>query len=444
MSAPANAPLSADPARISASRRTVLKAGAAGLVVSAAAGAVGTSAADAAVTTSKRCVVLVLDGCRPEELDLGITPNITALRDGGIRYPRALSQPIMETIPNHMMMMTGVRPDQNGIPANTVYDRTVAATRDATWSDFAAARTAYGSDTLLHHLRGAGLTTGSVLSKTYLYNAFLGEATYQWEPTLALPITGHEVDALTVPAAIQMMTEQDPHLLFVNLGDIDRFGHADIVGGLTTGLLGNQSLPVVRRTALADTDAQVGRLVTALKSAGHWDDTLLLVLADHCMDWSAVGSVVSLTSVFDADTSLAGSYEIACNGGADLVYWTGSAAGRTAGLARMRELALATTGVLSVHDPADLGLGAGALAGDLVAFCRKGYRFSDPTLVSNPIPGNHGHPTTRPIPFFLAGGAVTSPSVRSHLVATYDVAPTVGAFFGVAAPASGWVGTSRP
>ena len=46
-----------------------------------------------------------------------------------LNYPRAQSMPVMETIPNHVMMMTGVRPDRNHVPANTVYDRTTGEVR---------------------------------------------------------------------------------------------------------------------------------------------------------------------------------------------------------------------------------------------------------------------------------------------------------------------------
>ena len=36
----------------------------------------------------------------------------------------ATSMPVMETIPNHVMMMSGVRPDRSGVPANSILDRT--------------------------------------------------------------------------------------------------------------------------------------------------------------------------------------------------------------------------------------------------------------------------------------------------------------------------------
>ena len=79
----------------------------------------------------------------------------------------------------------------------------------------------------------------------------------------------------------------------------------------------------------------------------------------------------------------------------------------------MRTIARATPGVLNVKDPGSRWMRLGPEAGDLVVFCKAGWRFSDPDPVtSNPIPGNHGHPATRPIPFFLSGGHPRVPRER--------------------------------
>ena len=48
-------------------------------------------------------------------------------------------------------------------------------------------------------------------------------------------------------AALAMVEELDPHLVFVNLGDIDRVGHTDLTGT-------DRSRPPAAR-ALASTDA---------------------------------------------------------------------------------------------------------------------------------------------------------------------------------------------
>ena len=118
-------------------------------------------------------------------------------------------------------------------------------------------------------------------------------------------------------AALAMIDAVDPHLVFVNLGDIDRFGHADLTGPL--------GLKAARRAALADTDALVGQLVDHLHATGRWERSAVIVLADHSMDWSTPDQVVSLTAPLNADPLLAGKVQIASNGGADLLYWTGPA-----------------------------------------------------------------------------------------------------------------------
>lgn len=402
-------------AQVRTGRRVLLAgaaASAAGVAFSQAAGA----AASAAPKTAKRAYVVVIDGCRPAEISSTLTPNLFALRAEGLFLPRASSLPIMETIPNHVMMMTGLRPDRTGVPANTIYDRAARAVRTMDRpSDIRV-------ETLIERLAARGYRTGTVLSKEYLYGVFGERAGQRWEPSPTLPITEHAPDLFTIEAAIAMVQDYDPHLMFVNLGDIDRFGHADITG---------TTLRLARRAALIDTDLQIGRLFDAIRTAGHWDDAMVLVLADHSMDWSTPAALVSLQSVFDADDLLAGNVTIADNGGADLCYWTGPARRREEAVLRMKRLALATDGVLSVHRPASLRLGANA--GDLVAYCHAGRRFSDPSATSNPIPGNHGHPATAPIPFFIGGGHPRVPrgkatSARAH---TYDAAPTVASFFGL-------------
>jgi arylsulfatase A-like enzyme len=271
-----------------------------------------------------------------------------------------------------------------------------------------------------------------VLSKRYLFGIFGERATYRWEPFPLLPVTGHAPDAATTDALIAMVDTADPDLVFANLGDIDRVGHSDLTG---------TSLRTARTVALASTDLQVGRFVDHLHRTGRWERSVLLVLADHSMDWSVPTNIVSVDQILRSRPALRGSVQIAQNGGADLLYWTGPADG--AGLAEVRRLVAAHPGVLSVHTPGELRLGREA--GDLVAYCRAGWRFTDPQPVSNPIPGNHGHPATEPIPFLISGGhrAVRRGQVLGAPARTVDVAPTVGALFGLAGPPGGYDGTAR-
>ncbi|UUZ60588.1 alkaline phosphatase family protein [Nocardioides sp. B-3] len=414
-------------AEIRAGRRTLLAAGGATLLSTL----VGFDPAFAS-KSAKRAYVLVLDGCRPDEITPGLMPRTSALRDAGLNHPYASSVPIMETIPNHVMMMTGVRPDRSGVPANSIFDRTLGAVREMDRPTDIKVRT------VIERLNKAGLSTGTVLSKEYLYGVFGGRATHRWEPAPIVPVSGHAPDVFTMQAAPAMLAEHDPHLMFVNLGDIDRFGHSDLTGPL--------GLKVLRQTALATTDVQVGRFVDALKTAGRWDESIVIVLADHSMDWSRPDAVISPAPVLEADPLLAGKVQIADNGGADLLYFTGPVAERDAAVARMVALATSVEGVLSAHDPRrTTRLRTGPLGGDVVVFCRAGWRFSDPSLTSNPIPGNHGHPATKSIPFFIGGRHPRVPRgvSRSAEARTIDVAPTLADFFGVGGPRGGYDGRSR-
>jgi len=423
-------------AAISAGRRAVLGAAGAGALISTASSptpAQARAAKRAPRFPRRRAYVLVVDGCRPDEIDEGLTPNLAALRGGGLRYPRASSMPVMETIPNHVMMMTGVRPDRSGVPANSIFDRILGDTRDMDRATDIKVRT------VIERLNRAGHRTATVLSKEYLYGVFGERATARWEPQPIIPVSGHAPDAFTMRAALSMLDEVDPHLMFVNLGDIDRVGHSDLTGGL--------GIKAARRAALAETDVQVGRFVDELKSSGRWASSMVIVLADHSMDWSTPDQVVSLSGVLEADSLLAGKVQIACNGGADLVYWTGPVADRAIAVQRIRALAKDVPGVLATHDRTNPWLRLGPEAGDVVAFCRSGWRFSDPDPVSsNPIPGNHGHPATRNIPFFISGGSPLVPKGKAspRHARTVDVAPTVAAYFGLKrAPKGGYDGFNR-
>ncbi|MEV7430249.1 nucleotide pyrophosphatase/phosphodiesterase family protein [Nocardioides sp. NPDC092400] len=412
-------------------RRTLLKvAGAGGLALTFST-ATGQPAYAAPSRDRRRAYVLVVDGCRPDEIDSGLMPNLAALRADGRHFPRAHSMPVMETVPNHVMMMTGVRPDRSGVPANEIYDRALGATRTMDRP------TDIRTTTVIERLGRQGFRTGTVLSKDYLYGVFGERATHRWEPFPLLPVTDHAPDVFTMEAALTMVEELDPHLVFVNLGDVDRVGHSDLTGG---------TLQALRRAALVSTDLQVGRFLDLLRSTGRWERSIVVVLADHSMDWSRPDRVVSLTGPLGEDRLLAGKVAVAQNGGADLLYWTGPDGQRARAVERMLRVARATEGVLSAHDRARTSwLRLGPNAGDVVAYCRAGWRFSDPDVVSNPIPGNHGHPATRAIPFFIGGGhPAAARAVSSTLAATVDVAPTIAEFFGIrGTPRGGWDGRSR-
>lgn len=365
-------------------RRTLLKAAAGSVVLSAAPGV-----AFGAPDQGRRVYVVVLDGLRHDEVGPVLTPNFVALQEEGTYFPQARSLPIMETIPNHVMMMTGARPDRTGVPANSVYDRLRGVVRTVD----RASDLRFPS--LLERLPEFGLRTGSVLSKEYLYGVFSTRASYRWEPRPVLPNTGHAPDAFTSHALHAMIDEADPDLVFVNFGDCD------------------PSAGIVRPLAVRTSDEQLGKLARHLKRTGRWERSVLVAIAG----WSPPPAAVPLREHIDADSLLRGKVVIARSSGADLLYWTGPASDRALALKHLESVVSRVPGVLSTHSPESLRLGQEA--GDLVV-C---------------------HPATAPVPLLVAGGdPVVGRGVSATPVSTVDVAPTVGRLFGLPEPSGGYDG----
>lgn len=76
----------------------------------------------AAQEASRPVTVLVgIDGFRPDYLDRGITPHLSALAAQGAAGPMRPSFPT-KTFPNHYALVTGKRPDRNGIVGNSMID----------------------------------------------------------------------------------------------------------------------------------------------------------------------------------------------------------------------------------------------------------------------------------------------------------------------------------
>lgn len=410
-------------------RRTLI----AGTGAVAATLATTTASAQSATNTASTGLavhVIVIDGLRVDEVNDNLMPTLRRLSLEGSWYGNANAIQVAETLPNHAAMMTGVRPARNGVPANRIYDRNEGRIR------YIDRPTDLMSPTVLASVRTQlGVTTASVLSKDYLHGLFDGQASVHWFPEPLLPLTNHAPDQFTMDALLAIAQEYRPRFTFTNLGDVDRVGHVDVSGG---------ELRYLRTAAVRNTDAQLGRFVTHLQQSGEWESSVLLIVADHSMDWSAPLSLISLQVPFMADPLLRGNVRIADNGGASLFYWTGPADQRTEAISRMRALADGHAGVASTQDPAEFGLGE--RAGDVIALCHPGWRFTDPTVLSNPIPGTHGHDVTLPIPLIAAGGHPAVPRGQTYTapVTTMDIAPTVTALFETSAPAGGYDGTVLP
>jgi hypothetical protein len=405
--------------------------------------------------------VVVVDGLDPDEVT-ALTPTLSQLKADGTWYGNARAVMIAETIPNHVAMMTGVLPNRSGIVANTY--RCPATSTDPSCQEVGGAKTPemdtpdlIKSDTLVTRLKNecaaGGVQTATVMSKTYLYGIFCDDtcsiapnptypttqekADFHWLPSPVIPVSNHAPDAATMQAFLDWLEDHPngPQFAFVNLGDVDRSGHADPSG--------NAGLPAFRQASLEHTDIEIGRLVATLKSTGAWESTVLIITSDHSMDWSLPQSFINLTPVVGA----AGT--VVQNGGADVVYLNSPT---TANVAAMAATIEAVPGVAkavtadSAPSLAILGLDH-TNTGDIVAFAKDGYRFTETGPFNNPIPGNHGHAVTQASVLLVTGGhpALADPGAidgtppsgsdipdpPAGSFGNLNVAPTVAALLGL-------------
>ena len=74
-----------------------------------------------AETRAPVTILVSIDGFRPDYLDRGVTPVLGRLAADGVRASMRPSFPT-KTAPNHWTLVTGLRPDRNGVVANNMED----------------------------------------------------------------------------------------------------------------------------------------------------------------------------------------------------------------------------------------------------------------------------------------------------------------------------------
>jgi hypothetical protein len=438
-----------------------------------------------------RVYVVVVDGMTPEEVDGTTTPTLQSLKDGGTWYQQARAVFPAETLPNHVAMATGTLPTRNGIIGNQFWRAESGQSKE-----YMEHPGLLQEDTIVTRLeracaaREGDVASATVLSKTYLYNAFRGEpagesvnsssvkepsaddpnpqqqADYHWRAPGYIPVSDHAPDAVTMDAFLGWLDEQPadlPQFAFVNLGDVDRAGHADEAAGMSSG-----AFRPFRQASIEDTDQQLAMLVDRLESDEAWDDTIMIVLSDHGMDYGPQDNQLSLTTTltdagFTVSENGVTDAHVVGGGGSGLV-WVAD----KADIAPMAKVLAEADGVdfVSVREPIPTGPGedirqtthgqmgfANPRAPDIEVFVEDGWHVGDG---SNVLPGNHAHYATQHSMLMVAGG---HPAVRHGVSVPGDtvyapgqqlyappaggpgvvsVAPTVAEAFGIGEPPGGY------
>lgn len=210
-------------------------------------------------------ILVSIDGFRPDYLDRGLTPVLSGLAGQGVLAAMRPSFP-SKTFPNHYTLVTGLRPDRNGIVANTMVDPVLgrfsmsdrAAVRDRRWWDQAepiwVTAEGQGLRTAPYFWPGSEAPIGGL--RPSFYSAF----------DMATPSPARVRRLL---AWLDLPAAERPQFVTLYFDVVDTAGHH----------YGPQSPEV--NAAIAEVDAAMGDLMAGLSQRGL--DANLVIVADHGM-----------------------------------------------------------------------------------------------------------------------------------------------------------------
>jgi len=215
----------------------------------------------------------------------GATPAIDGLAAQGLRCEKAIS-PAPITLPSHATLLTGLYPPRHGVRHNGIF------------------RLADEHVTLAERLRDAGWATGAVVGALVLERRFGLDQGFdfyddQFGSDRANPGGFPERPAAAVTDAALGWLERTPGPFFLFLHYYDP--HADYA----------PPSPWNARFAgrpyegeIASVDAAVGRLLERLRADGRFDDTLVVVTADHGESLGEHGERTHSYTLYDATLSV--------------------------------------------------------------------------------------------------------------------------------------------
>lgn len=197
-----------------------------------------------------KVLFIMLDGCRPDALQQARTPYLTQLWQQGAYTWRAQSVVPSVTLPAHTTLFRGVDPARHGVGSDNVYQ---------------ASANAFPS--LLEVAALANRHTAMFYSWEQLRDlAAPGSVRMSWCRSADY---GLDNDTPVARAAAAYLTEAQPDLCFLYMGDIDISGH----------LYGWMSRYYI--AAVEQVDAAVGIVLDALAAAGIREQYTILAQADH-------------------------------------------------------------------------------------------------------------------------------------------------------------------
>jgi predicted AlkP superfamily pyrophosphatase or phosphodiesterase len=213
-------------------------------------------------------LLISIDAYRADYIDRGLSPTLAMLAKDGVHADSMQPSFPSLTFPNHYTLVTGLRPDHNGIVNNTMVDAQLGkfslsnrkAVSDGRWWSEA---TPIWETADAHGLRTATMFWPGSEADIH------GHHPDQWKPFDGAVTADARVDQIL--AWLNVPADKRPTFLTLYFDAVDHAGHR----------YGPDSPQV--NDALRNTDAALARLVRGLKQDGLFNKMNIIVLADHGM-----------------------------------------------------------------------------------------------------------------------------------------------------------------
>jgi len=225
-------------------------------------------------------ILISIDGFRADYLDRGITPNLSRLAADGAKAAMRPSFPSI-TFPNHYTLVTGLRPDRNGIVHNVMEDArrpgetfTMTTADPFWWSE---------AEPIWITAEKAGMRTATMFWPGS--NVLLGGTrAHDWWQYSKDNSEAQRVDA--VIDWLRRPTPTRPQFVTLYFDTVDTAGHKFGPDGEKTN------------DAIRAVDAQIGRLSDGLAALGL--SANLVIVADHGMAATSPARVIELWKIAKA------------------------------------------------------------------------------------------------------------------------------------------------
>lgn len=359
-------------------------------------------------------ILISIDGFRADYLDRGVTPRLGALAAAGVSAAMRPAFP-SKTFPNHWAIVTGLRPDRNGIVSNNMEDEAKPGVKftmenggDPFWWNAAeplwvtAERAGIRSATMFWP--GSNVAWGGALAKGSSHDTVGGTRPADWWPfDIAVPARQRVdgvIDWLRRPAATR------PRFVTLYFDTIDTAGHAY-----------GPDAPEIT-AAVGEIDATIGALADGLAALGQ--PANLVIVADHGMAATSRARTIALDTIADpADYRLfeAGPF-------ASLFAVPGHEAALEKALLRPHDHLQCWR---KADIPARLHYGANPRIPPYFCLAEVGWLTARTTPTREGDLGNHGYDNMAPemAALFIASGPGIRPAGTLPSFENVDVAPLV-------------------